>query len=99
MLPAAVGVKSIARVQDAPEASVEVEDDVLNCVHVEALSHAKPVEMLGFVPVVGVARVSAALPMFEIVAVCVPSVVSVDPALVAVAKPRLLALTSTLRMR
>jgi hypothetical protein len=99
VLPAAVGVKSTASVQDAPEASVEVEDDVLNCGHVAAVFSAKPIEMLGFVPVVGVARVSALLPMFEIVAVCGPSVVSVDPTLVAVAKRRLLALTSTLRMR
>src|ERR1035438_4724570 len=87
VLPAAVGVKSTASVQDAPEASVEVEDDVLNCGHVVAVFSAKPIEMLGFVPIVGVTRVSALLPMFEIVAVCGPSVVSVDPTLVAVAKP------------
>jgi hypothetical protein len=98
-LPAAVGVKSTASVQDAPEASVEGEDDVLNCGHVVAVFSAKPVEMLGFVPVAGTVTVSTLLPMFEIVAVCVPSAVSVDPTLVVVAKPRLLALTSTLRMR
>ena len=96
-----VGAKLIGRVQLAPDASVPAAElPVVSSGHADTplLLSVKLAAMLGLYPLPGIEKVSALLPMFEIVAVCGSSVVSVNPTLVAVAKPRLLALTSTLRM-
>jgi hypothetical protein len=100
MVPNVVGAKLMGRVQLAPDASVAGELPVVSSGHADPplLLSVKLAAMLGSLPVIGMGKVSGMLPMFEIVAVCGPSVVSVDPTLVAVAKRRPLALTFTLRM-
>src|ERR1035437_4308842 len=96
MVPNVVGAKLMGRVQLAPDASVPAAE-LLVVSNGQAdpplLLSVKLAAMLGLFPIPGIGKVSDALPMFEIVAVCGPSVVSVDPTLVAVAKRRLLALT------
>ena len=88
MEPLAAGSKSTAIVHEAPEASVSALDEAVNCKQVDALFQAKLAATLGFVPEAGTVKLKGSLPILDTVAVCVPSAVSVEPTLVAVAQLR-----------
>ena len=62
--PPVVGLKSTARLQLAPAASVPAVDEVLIWGQVVERPTAKLSETLGFSPVAGTGKVSGAVPMF-----------------------------------
>ena len=79
MVPAVVGVKSIAYRHVAPLASVPaVLDDVVNFGQVVVVPSEKSVEMLGFVPEPGTGKLRLALPILSMVTDCGLSVLR-DP--------------------
>jgi hypothetical protein len=65
--PVVVGMKSTARLQLPPAASVPAEDEVRTSGQVVDESRVKLAETLGFVPVPGTGKVSGALPILRTV--------------------------------
>ena len=88
ILPDVTGAKFTSRVQLLPCPSVpaEAEEPTEGHAPVSPLTREKLEETLGFVPLVGGSTTSGALPMSEITTASGPSVVSVDPTAVGVAK-------------
>lgn len=88
MLPGVTGAKFTSRVQLLPCPSVPAEDEepTEGQAPLSPAASKKLDEMLGFVPLLGGSKTSGALPMSEITRASGPSVVSVDPTAVGVAK-------------
>ena len=87
--PAVVGAQLICSVQLVPAANIPavlLMLPVKGQVPILALSSVKFVEMAGLLPLAGIGKLSAELPLLAIVTVRAPSMVSVEPAIVAVAK-------------
>jgi hypothetical protein len=84
MVPSVVGLKSMAALQLAPAVRVYAVDElVLVCVQVEALSQPKFAATLGLYPVMGSGKVRVALPLLATVTVCGLSVLVEPTAVVA----------------
>jgi hypothetical protein len=77
------GEKLTSSEQVEPLANVLVPEPGVNSGQVEALPRVKPVEMLGFVPVAGAAKVSGAFPSFSSVTVWGLSLLVVPSAVLA----------------